>query len=119
MTLRETVANLMVARHGIRPELAKHQSGRMSKAELRDRFRYYARTAGSSTAAELVSSVANCRDVVDRNPHDGDATGRGDQLDRFCPCQERTKEVARGVGQSPTVLARKTASASDPRVRAL
>ena len=43
MTLRETVRNLMVARHRISIELADYHVSRMDDAEVRRRFRMYAR----------------------------------------------------------------------------
>ena len=51
MTLRETVANLMVARHGISRELAVHHAERMSQSELQERFRMYARSSGAELSA--------------------------------------------------------------------
>jgi signal recognition particle subunit SEC65 len=43
MTLRQTVSNLMVAIHLVKPELASEWAAKMDDAELRRRFRMYAR----------------------------------------------------------------------------
>jgi hypothetical protein len=45
MTLRETVRNLMVARHRISIEIADYHVSEMDDAEVRRRFRFYSRTA--------------------------------------------------------------------------
>lgn len=57
MTLRETVRNLMVARHGITPELADDHVAQMDTVELKRRFFCYAR-------------IVRCRDAFhEREPH--------------------------------------------------
>ena len=51
MTLRETVAHLMVARHGISLELAREHTERMDAGDVFRRFRFYA--SARKSEAEL------------------------------------------------------------------
>jgi hypothetical protein len=88
MTLRETVRNLMVARHRISIELADYHVSQMDDAEVRRRFRFYCTAPTEFEVGGQVGKVSglvcSCGKRCDWKPHHT-RHGRPGRNATFCP----------------------------------
>lgn len=96
MTLRETIANLMVRIHLVRPELAREWAEKMDDAELRRRFRMYSRILGKElSAADPKPSAGNVPSTRLLTSRDDDGRSAA-----FNPVPERGTGNARFGGRA-------------------